>query len=101
CNRLMGHDPDGARAGLIHFHRKAHGRAHSPDSLSLEPCNNSSADLVDLVAGAVKLQICHRTGSAANGLARHPNHEADERLGPRIVAQDLLAWWVQSGARKR
>jgi Recombinase zinc beta ribbon domain len=97
-HRLVGDDPDGMPRGLIHLHREAHRGVHRPDPALLEPGHDGRADLVDLVACPVEFEVGHRPGRPAHRLARHAEHEAEQRLGPGVVPEDLLALRVESGA---
>ena len=87
---LVRDDPYGASPWrLIHLHREAHRWIDRPDAARLELGDDVCADLVDLVAGPVELEIGDRPRRAAHGLARHADDEAQQRLGPGIVSEGI------------
>src|SRR5215470_13034516 len=58
-DRLMCDDPDGAAARLIHLHGETHGWIHGSDAARLELGHNRCADLIDLIARAMELEVGH------------------------------------------
>ena len=95
---LVRDDPRRVARALIHLHREAHGRIDRADAARLERGDDVGADLVDLVAGPVEFEVGHRARRAAQRLAGHAYHEAEKRLGPGIVAQELVALRIEAGA---
>jgi hypothetical protein len=98
-NRLVGHDPWGVAGRPVHLHGKAHGGIDRADAARLELGDDGGTDLVDLVAGAMEFEIGNRPRRAANRLSRHAHDVAETRLGPGVVEKDLVALWIEAGAR--
>jgi hypothetical protein len=83
---------------VIHLHGEAHGGIDGAGAARLELGNDLSPDMVDLVTGSMEFQICDRSRGAANWLARHAHHEADQHFRPGIVVEDLVALRIKAGA---
>jgi hypothetical protein len=97
-NRFMRDDPERMARSLIHLHWKAHGRANSANAARLELRGDLRPDLVDLVARSMEFEIGDRSRRATDWLAGHAQDEAEKRLGPRIIAKDLVALRIEAGA---
>ena len=52
---------------LIHLHREAHGRIDRADAARLELGDDCGADLVDLVAGSMELELATDRGAPRTG----------------------------------
>ena len=89
-------DPDLA-GEAVHLHREAHRRVDRPDALRFQGGDDGVGHLVGVVARVVELQVGDRTGRAADRLAVHPADDADERLRPRVKAEDLASLVVEFG----
>jgi hypothetical protein len=76
-NGLVRHDPWGVAGAPNHLHGKAHGGIDRADAARFEPGDDGGADLVDLVASAVELEIGDRPRRAADRLAGHAHDVAE------------------------
>src|SRR6516164_2475391 len=85
--------------GLIHLHRETHRWIDGPNAALLKLSHDCGADLVDLVTRSMELKVCDRTRHPTHRLPRHAENEAQQRLGPGIVSNNLVALRVESGAR--
>ena len=91
-------DPRRVARALIHLHGEAHGGVHPANAPRLERGDDVCADLVDLVAGPMKLEIGDRPRRTAKRLPGHAHHKAEQRSGPGIVAEYFVALWIEAGA---
>jgi hypothetical protein len=83
---------------VLHFHRKPHRGVYGTHTLALKSCHDLAGDFIDVLAGVVEFQVGDRPGRAADWLPIHPADEAQERLGGRKEAQDILALIVKGGS---
>src|ERR1700731_2351789 len=97
-DRFMRDDPDGMTRSLIHLHREAHGRINGANAARLELRGDLRPDLINLVARSMEFEIGDRSRRATHRLAGHAHDVAEKRLGPRIVAKDLVALRIEAGA---
>src|SRR5262249_45542966 len=86
--------------GLIHFHRKPHGRIDRADTALFQLDHDRCADIVNLLAGAMKFEVCHRARRPAYRFARHANNKAQKRPGPGVVSEDLITLSIKTRARE-
>src|SRR5262245_51558655 len=98
-DRLMRDDPDGTAARLIHLHGETHGEIHGSDAARLELGHNRCTDLIDLIAGAMELEVGHGPRRPAHRFSRHTDHKAQERRGPGIMPENLVTLGVERRAR--
>jgi hypothetical protein len=94
-DRLVRDDPG---HGLMHLHGEAHGRIHCANAARFELGDDFRADVGDLVTGAMELEIGDGSRSTAHRLAGHTHHKAHKRLGPGLMAQDLIPLRVEARA---
>ena len=66
--------------------------------MPFQRCDDLAGDLVDMIAGVVEFEVGDRPGRAADRLPVHPADEAEERLGGREDAQDVVPLVVQGRA---
>ena len=83
---------------MIRLHGKAHEGIDGANAACLELDDDRGADMVDLVSGPVELEIGNGPGGTAHRLARHAHDEAHQRLGPGIIAKELVALRVEPRA---
>ncbi len=96
-DRLVRDDPRRV-ARLIHLHGEAHGGIDGANVARLELGDDVCADLVDLVARSMEFEIGDRSRRTAHRFARHAHDKAEQRPGPGIVAEDLVALRIEAGA---
>src|SRR5262249_35636305 len=98
ANGFMRNDPEASAASLVHLHREAHGRIGGANSTRLKFSDDCRRNVIDFVAGPMKLEVRYGTRSAANRLASHPDNEAQQRFRPRIIPENLCPLRFEGGA---
>ncbi len=83
---------------LVHLHGKAHGGIDRANASRLELGDDVRPDLGNLVTGTMKFEIGDRPRSTAQRLTGHAYDKAEQRLGPWIIVQDLVALRIEAGA---
>lgn len=79
-HRLMGYHPDSS-GKITGLHREPHRGVHGPDASVFEPTNDFPGHFVDMVAGAMELQVGDGSGGASDRLPVHTADHADKNLG--------------------
>src|SRR5262245_16388389 len=98
-DRLMGDNPYGAAARLIHLHGESHGGTHGSDAARLALGHNRCAEPIHLIPRAMELEVGHGPRRPAHRFSRHTDNKAQERRGPGIIPENLVTLCVESRAR--
>ena len=97
---LMRNNPERAAPDLVHLHGETHRGIDRLDAARLEFGHDGGADLVDLLARSMELQVGHGSRRTPHRLARHTDHEAQQRHGPGVVSQNLVTLGIERRARE-